>query len=326
MMERMLQALMPVAPAAAQQQREPVNKRVSDALMDTGRQEVERPKPEVEIDASLTVSGEEVLRGKDFAQMSAEEIMAARRAVSELVMPFDTVRTRRLEPARRARAIDMRASLRASLRSGGAMIDLRRARAKERISPVVALCDISGSMSEYTQIFLHFLHALSEQRTVHSFVFGTRLTNVTRALRNKDPEDALKRAGASVQDWSGGTRIAACIEEFNRLWSRRVLGQGAVVLLITDGLERDVHDDALVRAMERLHLSSRRLVWLNPLLRFDGFEARATGIRQMLPHVDEFRPVHNIEALESLTRALDGRGARGGDTRKWLRQIADMAA
>ena len=144
-------------------------------------------------------------------------------------------------------------------------------------------------MSQYTRIFLHFLHALTEKRRrVHTFVFGTRLTNLTRQMRHRDPDEALADCSAAVKDWSGGTRIGDTLAEFNRLWSRRVLGQGAVVLLITDGLERD--DVAgLCEEMERLHKSCRRLIWLNPLLRFDGFEPRARGVRAMLPHVDEFR-------------------------------------
>ena len=327
LMERMLQALMPVAPAPARQQRDPVNRRVSDALLDSGNREIsERPKPEVEIDASLTVSDMEVLRAKDFGQMSAAEIAQARRAIAGMVLPFEMLKTRRFEPSGRGRAVDMRRTLRASMRSGGAIIALKRARPKERLAPVVALCDISGSMSEYTQVFLHFLHALSEKRRVHSFVFGTRLTNISRSLRHKDPDDALKAAGVHVRDWAGGTRIATCLDVFNRKWSRRVLGQGAIVLLITDGLERDAEDEMLAPVMERLHKSCRRLIWLNPLLRYDGFEAKAQGIRQMMPHVDEFRPVHNIQAMESLTKALDGRDHRDGDPRKWLKQIAALAA
>ena len=170
--------------------------------------------------------------------------------------------------------------------------------------PLVVLADISGSMSQYTRIFLHFLHALTEKRRrVHTFVFGTRLTNLTRQMRRRDPDEALAEASLAVKDWSGGTRIGDTLHEFNRLWSRRVLGQGAVVLLITDGLERD--DIAgLSEEMERLHKSCRRLIWLNPLLRFDGFEPRARGVRAMLPHVDELRPVHNLDALTDLCASL----------------------
>ena len=191
-----------------------------------------------------------------------------------------------------------------------------------RHPPLVALCDISGSMAEYTRLFLHFLHTLTDaRRRVHTFLFGTRLTNVTRALKSRDPDEALARCSAQVQDWSGGTRIATCLHGFNRQWSRRVLGQGAVVLLFTDGLERDGVADLTVE-MDRLHRSCRRLVWLNPLLRFDGFEARAQGIRAMLPHVDEFRPIHTLASMDQLTRALSADGSGEADPRRWLRRVA----
>jgi uncharacterized protein with von Willebrand factor type A (vWA) domain len=196
-----------------------------------------------------------------------------------------------------------------------------RARAEIR-PPIVALCDISGSMSQYSRLMLHFLHALSERRRVASFVFGTRLTNVTRQLRRKDPDEALAGCSDAVKDWSGGTRIASALKAFNQHWSRRVLGQGAIVLLITDGLEREDKDDAgvdLAREMDRLHRSCRRLIWLNPLLRFEGFAAKARGVRTMLPHVDEFRPIHSLEAVGDLVAALsDGAPTGNADPRLWL--------
>ena len=189
---------------------------------------------------------------------------------------------------------------------------------REMHPPLVVLADISGSMSQYTRIFLHFLHALAEKRRrVHTFVFGTRLTNLTRQMRHRDPDEALENCSSAVKDWSGGTRIGDTLSEFNRLWSRRVLGQGAVVLLITDGLERD--DVAgLAEEMERLRKSCRRLIWLNPLLRFDGFEARARGVRAMLPYVDEFRPVHNLNALSDLVASLGAARTRQSVPRLWL--------
>jgi len=186
----------------------------------------------------------------------------------------------------------------------------------------VALLDISGSMSQYSRIFLHFLHALTDARKrVSTFLFGTRLTNVTRALRQRDPDDALAACSAAVPDWSGGTRIASSLRAFNKLWARRVLPQGAVVLFITDGLERDA-DDTLAFEMDRLHRSCRRLIWLNPLLRFEGFEARARGIKAMLPHVDEMRPIHNLESMAGLIAALAPGGGRSADPKVWLRKVA----
>jgi uncharacterized protein with von Willebrand factor type A (vWA) domain len=222
----------------------------------------------------------------------------------------------------RGRAIDMRRTLRASLKAGGKLIDLKYLGRRTRMPPLVALLDISGSMSEYSRLFLHFLHAVTDARKrVSSFLFGTRLTNVTRALKERDPDDALAACSASVADWSGGTRIASSLHAFNKRWARRVLAQGAIVLLITDGLERDP-DKSLAFEMDRLHRSCRRLIWLNPLLRFDAFEPRAQGVRTMLPYVDEFRPIHNLESMAELCRALSAAGARAGNPRRWLQQVA----
>jgi uncharacterized protein with von Willebrand factor type A (vWA) domain len=181
-------------------------------------------------------------------------------------------------------------------------------------------------MSQYTRIFLHFMHALTEKRRkVHTFVFGTRLTNLTHQMRHRDPDEALAESAEAVEDWSGGTRIGQALHEFNRLWSRRVLSQGAVVLLITDGLERD-NIDLLDHEMERLHKSCRNLIWLNPLLRFEGFEARARGVRTMLPHVDQFRAVHNLDSLEDLCRSLSGERGRSDDPRRWLKTMIGKSA
>jgi uncharacterized protein len=231
------------------------------------------------------------------------------------------IKTRRHQASANGRRIDPRRSFRRTLRDGGAIIDLAFRAPALRHPPIVALCDISGSMSEYTRIFLHFLHALGEKRRVTTFLFGTRLTNVTRALRARDADQALALCSDQVEDWAGGTRIASSLHRFNREWSRRVLGQGAIVLLFTDGLERDGAEDLQVE-MERLRRSCRRLIWVNPLLRYDGFEAKALGIRAMLPFVDEFRPIHNMASLGDLCRALDGAASAGADPRAWLRRSA----
>ena len=282
----------------------------------------ERKPPEVEVDARLTVSDREVLQKKDFAQMTAAEIAAAKDAIKRLVLSLDEVKTRRLAPNRHGHRIDMRRTLRASLKAGGAVIDLKYLGPRAKAPPIVALLDISGSMSQYTRLFLHFLHAVTDARKrVHTFLFGTRLTNVTRALKAKDPDEALAAVGANVADWSGGTRIATSLHAFNKLWARRVLTQGAIVLLITDGLERDP-DDRLAFEIDRLHRSCRRLIWLNPLLRFSGFEAKAKGIRTMVPHVDELRPIHNLDSMAELVRALSATGGRAGDPKAWLEKVA----
>jgi uncharacterized protein with von Willebrand factor type A (vWA) domain len=297
----------------------PAASRVAEALM--GRREPEREESQVAADQSLTVSDAEVLQRKDFAQMSADEIAAALRAVALLDLKADERKTRRFTPQRKGVRIDLRRTLRRSMRGGGGYIDLARTGPQVRKPPIVILCDISGSMSEYTRVFLHFFHALTEKRgRVHTFLFGTRLTNVTRALRHKDPDEALAQCTSEAPDWSGGTRIGQCLHLFNRDWSRRVLGQGATVLVFTDGLEREGVAE-LAREMERLHKSARRLVWLNPLLRFDRFEPRAQGVRAMLPHVDEFRPVHNLASVAALVQALSAKSVgAAADPRVWMKR------
>jgi uncharacterized protein with von Willebrand factor type A (vWA) domain len=292
--------------------------RAAAALFEAAPSPPQRQRSEIEVDARLTVSEREVLQRRDFAQMTAAEIIAAERAIDAMTLPADLVPTRRSVPTQAPLAIDARRTLRASLRTGGRLIPLRYRRPARRHPPIVALCDISGSMSQYTRMFLHFIHVLSERRRVQTFLFGTRLSNVTRELRRRDPDEALAACSAAVPDWSGGTRIAAALYEFNRKWSRRVLGQGAVVLLFSDGLERDDAAE-LGSEMDRLHRSCRRLIWLNPLLRFDGFAARARGIRAMLPHVDEFRTIHSLASMAALCAALSG-GAKvaPADPRAWL--------
>jgi len=294
--------------------------RVHEALF-SGLDDKLKKEREIELDARMTVSDREVLQKKDFAQMTNAEIAAAKEAMKRLVLPLAERRTRRLKPHPRGHLIDIRRTFRASLKGGGDFIDLRFVGPRTKPPPIVALLDISGSMSQYSRIFLHFLHALTDARKrVSTFLFGTRLTNVTRALRARDPDDALA-CSASVPDWSGGTRIASSLHAFNKLWARRVLTQGAIVLLITDGLERDA-DDTLAFEIDRLHRSCRRLIWLNPLLRFEGFEPRARGIKTMLGHVDEFRPVHNLESMAALVAAFQGRDGRAGDPKAWMQKVA----
>jgi uncharacterized protein len=318
--DQLLAMMLPQALAAPQAPQAGAT-RVHEALF-AGLDDKLKKEREIEHDARMTVSDREVLQRKDFAQMTAAEIAAAKDAMKRLVMPLAEVRTRRLTPHRHGHLIDIRRTLRASMKGGGDFIDLRFIGPKTQPPPLVALLDISGSMSQYSRIFLHFLHALTDARKrVSTFLFGTRLTNVTRALRERDPDDALAACSAAVPDWSGGTRIASSLRAFNKLWARRVLAQGAVVLLITDGLERDA-DETLAFEMDRLHRSCRRLIWLNPLLRFEGFEARARGIKAMLPHVDEMRPIHNLESMTGLVAALARGGDSSADPKVWLREVA----
>jgi hypothetical protein len=300
----------------------PGAQRIQEALF-AGLNAREDDEQDVELDSRLTVSDREVLQKKDFAQMSAAEIATAKEAIARMALPLDMVRTRRLAASRRGRLIDMRRTLRASMKAGGALIDLKYLGPREQEPPIVALLDISGSMSQYTRLFLHFLHSITDARKrVTTFLFGTRLTNVTRAIRQRDPDEALAACSAHVPDWSGGTRIASSLRAFNKQWARRVLTQGAVVLLITDGLDRDAGDDNLDFEIDRLHRSCRRLIWLNPLLRFEGFEARARGVKTMLPHVDELRPIHNLESMTELVAALSDRYASRSDPKQWLRKVA----
>jgi len=288
-------------PDQAKKKPPPASRRVQEAMAQPRTHE--EPQAE-EQDLRLSVSDREVLQKKDFAQMSAAEIAQVTRAIAKMRLPQAELTTRRYRPDTRGRRIDMRKTLRQALRTEGEIINFHRLGRLEKPAPIVALLDISGSMSEYTRLFLHFLHAITDARKrVSVFLFGTRLTNVTRALRQRDPDEALASCSASVEDWAGGTRIATSLHTFNKLWARRVLGQGAIVLLISDGLEREA-DAKLAFEMDRLHRSCRRLIWLNPLLRYAGFEAKAQGIKMMLPHVDEFRPVHNLSSIEGLISAL----------------------
>jgi hypothetical protein len=258
----------------------------------------------IEFDAALSYSDREVLRTKDFEQMTAAELDAVKAALRKVRFVTPERPTRRTRTHSRGRRFDGRRTLRESLRTGGDPMVLARKTPRTRPPPLVVLCDVSGSMERYSRMFLHLVHALTNDRDrVHTFLFGTRLSHVTRWLGHRDPDEALQRVGREVQDWSGGTRIGSCLRTFNRDWSRRVLGQGAWVLLVTDGLDRDREVD-LSFEVARLKRSCRRLIWLNPLLRYARFEPRAAGIRAILPHVDEFRPVHDLSSLDQLARAL----------------------
>lgn len=310
LLERLMQMMLPQLQRNEPAQEE-VSRRVAEALgpeKQPGQGETEgeenEPEEEIELDMQLTYSAKEVLQEKDFEEMSADELSQAKRQIKGLQLPIMERPTRRFALHPRGRRIDLRKTLRQSLRGGGAIIDIAKKRRLRRPPPLVILCDISGSMSRYSRMLLLFMHAIaSDRERVHSFVFGTRLTNITRYLRNRDVDLALEKVGQVVKDWSGGTRIGHCLEDFNKHWSRRVLGQGAVVMIITDGLDRDAGEGLEVE-MERLHKSCRRLIWLNPLLRYDGFEPISTGARAMVRHVDDFRTVHNLESLGQLAAVL----------------------
>ena len=280
------------------------------------------PPEEIRIDAVMTWSQNEILQHKDFEKMSADEVRAARQEVRRMRLSVNEIPTRRHRSAVSGERPDMRATLRMARRSGSDFIRLMKRRRRTRPPCLVVLCDISGSMDRYARMLLHFLHALTNDRDrVFTFLFGTRLTNVTRHLRGNDVDAALARVGGAVEDWAGGTRIGHCLHAFNREWGRRTLGQGAVVLLITDGLDRD-DGASLAAETERLHKSCRRLIWLNPLLRYEEFEPRSIGARAIMPHVDEFRPVHNLDSLRALTNVLGGAVARHHESMARWRELA----
>jgi len=293
-------------------------RRVSEALA-AGLEPKSEPRgEEIVFDMGLTFSDQEVLKTRDFEQMTAAEQAAAKQAMARMMLSLSPVRSRRLRSGHTGERIDLRASLRAALKAGGEPIELRRRARRLRLPPLVVICDISGSMESYTRMLLHFLHALTRSHAkVSTFLFGTRLTNITRRLKARDVDEALAAVTEDVADWAGGTRIGECLEAFNKDWARRVLAQGAHVLLVTDGLDRgDI--ERLERECARLHRSCRRLIWLNPLLRYDGFEAKARGVRAILGHVDEFRPCHNLNSLEALVEAFGSSSPARFNPRSWL--------
>ena len=285
--------------------------RLLDAMHGQQKQE-QAPQPtqepdQLEFDATLTFSANEKFQRLDFEGMSADEWALAKDAIRDFALPVKPIRTRRHKPVNRGQTIDLRRTLRETVRTGGELIHLMRKAPERKTPPLVVLCDISGSMHRYTRMFLHFIHALTNDTNaaqhVEVFLFGTRLTHITRQLRHKDVDAALARVASAAPDWSGGTRIGASLREFNQRWSRRVLGQGAVVLLLTDGLDRD-DIGVLAASAERLRKSCRQLIWLNPLLRFDAFAPRAAGIQALLPHASKFVPAHNLQSIKSLAIAL----------------------
>jgi hypothetical protein len=323
LLEKMLSMMLPTVRPEVPADQEPLSQRVADALGLTRDTDADDKRAEeLELDMSMTFSDQEIFQNMDFESMSAEEIARAKKAIAAMRLDLRPLATRRLKPDSAGDRIDMRATLREAFRGPGGIISLERRRRRTRPPALVLLCDISGSMSAYSQMLVHFAHALTNDRDrVHTFVFGTRLTNITRHLRHKDVEVAMARISDAVDDWSGGTRIGACLHAFNRDWSRRVLAQGAVVVLMTDGLDRDV-DDNLDAEIKRLHMSTRRLIWLNPLLRYAGFEPKSWGVRAMLPHVDEFRSAHNLASLEELAGLLSGTATtKAQEIEKWRQAI-----
>ena len=282
-----------------------VLRRVIEALsIENSNQTNVQKEANMDFDASLTWSANESLGEKDFEEMSAAEIKLAISAIRRMRLPINSVKTRRFKISKNGARIDMRRSMRDNFRSGADFISLVKRERRVRRPPLVVICDISGSMERYSRMLLHFMHSVTNDRDrVHTFLFGTSLTNITRYLLYKDIDEALKRVGAATSDWSGGTKIGYCLHNFNKFWSRRVPMQGAVVILISDGLDRN-EGNGLKEEMRRLHRSCRRLIWLNPLLRYKEFKPKSMGIKAMLPHVDDFRTIHNLNSFENLANVL----------------------
>ena len=313
LLEKMLAALLPKVHArTGERKAEPeLPARLAQALLPIGKPNAETDQREVDFDAALTFSSREVLQKRDFATMTTDELAQVRAMLARLRLPLPRIAVRRTIPAQRGRAVDLRATMRRMTGPAGAVAPLSRRTRRKVPPPLVVLCDISGSMDRYARMLLQFLHAIANDRhRVHVLTFGTQLTNITRHLKHRDVDVALAKVTEAVADWSGGTRIGASLATFNRRWSRRLLGQNAVVLLISDGLDADA-GAGLGFEIERLAKSCARLVWLNPLLRYAGFEARPAGIRAMLPHVDDFLPVHNLQSLTDLAAALSLARTRG---------------
>lgn len=282
----------------------PGNRRLAEAMAPRANEAADDDATKIQLDAADSFSARELLQKMDFEAMDAAQIARAKAAVKTLRLPLDEQKTRRWRPDASGKRVDLAATIRQSLCTAGEITCIARRRKLTRPPPLVVLCDISGSMARYAQVLLHFLHSVANDRDrVSIFLFGTRLSNVTRQLKHRDPEMSFSLISALVPDWSGGTRIGEALADFNRLWARRVLGQGAVVLLVTDGLDRG-GAQGLAENMARLHRSCRRLIWLNPLLRWDGFSPKTQGAKAMLPYVDEFRPVHNLLSLKTLITSL----------------------
>ena len=317
-LEVMVQTMLPmIQTQAAKGDKKTAEQRAAEAMMDGAppppQSDIQDSREEVEVDAEFSFSANEKLGSMDFEQMSNAEMVAAKQTIKSMSFPIKPIPSRRLIPSPTGSRIDVRATFRATMRAGGEAIDLPKRKPKTRPLDLVALCDISGSMSTYSRLFMHFLHSVSLTRgqgwaKVHAFTFGTRLTNITRSLSKRDPDAALEAVGKQSQDWDGGTRIGDSLDAFNKHWSRRVLARGAFVLIVTDGLERQ-NTDQLEREACRLRRSARKVIWLNPLMRWEGFSPQAAGIRALLPHVDSFHSCHSLNSLRDLTDALSSIGS-----------------
>ena len=285
------------------------SKRVQQALAETDQQNKHsRQLPTNEkketVDVVLTYSPMEVLRNKDFASFSTEEVLQAKKFLRKMQWQITPRPTRRFIPQHKGRKLDLRKSLQQSLRLEGEFFKLKWRAHNTRPRDITILCDVSGSMERYTRMLLHFMHTVTyDIRRVETFVFGTRLNRITRMLRLRDIDEAVDSVTKAVTDWGGGTRIGEAIKDFNYTWARRVLRSSSVVMIISDGWDRgDI--PLLEREMGRLSRSCHRLIWLNPLLGYRDYEPLTRGMKTVLPYVDDFLPVHNLESLEQLGKVL----------------------
>jgi uncharacterized protein with von Willebrand factor type A (vWA) domain len=258
--------------------------------------------------ADRTYSPQEVLRDKDFAKLTPEELAEVERMMQSMAWELAQCRARRKTPAPRRHALDMRGTLRQNLRYGGEPLTLAWRRPKLKRRPLVVICDVSGSMEHYSRVLLKFIYVMSNcLAKLEAFVFSTRLTRITRQIQCGDVDASLDQVAVSIHDWGGGTRLGEALKSFNYDWGRRLLGRGAIVLLVSDGLDRG-NLELLDREMKRLQLCCHRLVWLNPLLGSTDYQPLAGGMRTALPYVDDFLPVHNLTSLEQLGRFLERLG------------------
>jgi len=284
--------------------RQPMFRRLRDALSENTAPPMMPESDDPNEEMTGTYSDIEVLRHMDFAMMSEAEFRLAKREIAEMRMPCEERKTRRFKQALHGTRVDVRRTMKEMAVSGGDMVKLSYKRRIERRVPLVVLCDISGSMENYARILVHFLYFLANDRDrVNVFLFGTRLSNITQRLKDRDPDRAISRVSTEVNDWAGGTRIGASLREFNKKWSRRLLGHNATVLILTDGLERGDGTD-LEKEVWRLKARSRRLIWLNPLTGYAQYEPAASGAKILSKHVNLMLPCHNLESLRDLAGSL----------------------
>ncbi|MFP3920263.1 MAG: vWA domain-containing protein [Dichotomicrobium sp.] len=307
-LDQLMSLMLPTARSGQAPDDKALSRRMAEALFASRGEEAPRHEEQVDLRATGSWSDRTRFQDKDFEQMSAAELRETRRQIAALALPFERLRSRRFAPVSAHGRLDLRRMLRDMAARGPDYLRPAFRRRRWVRPPIVVLCDISGSMDTYARVFLHFIYALTNDRDrVHAFLFGTELTPVSRLMKDRDPDAALARVSAQVRDWAGGTRIGDCLQAFNRDWARRISAQNATVLLFTDGLDR-AGGEGIGRAARKLAANSRRLIWLNPLLRSDDYAPLAQGAQALAPHVDEIRRCHNLNSLSALAEALAGDG------------------